>query len=132
MTLQGDAITQPRVLRRRILVVDDSQDVTLMMSELLAMLGHDVRAANDGPTALAIADEFAPDLVLLDLGMPEMDGYEVAQRLRAQPGGQAIELVAVSGWATGSVRQRAEEAGFNRQCTKPLTLVQLRAILARC
>src|SRR5689334_2174310 len=87
--------------RRRVLVVDDNIDITESLVELLSLLGHDVRSANSGPAALAIALAFCPDLVLLDLGMPDMDGYEVAGKLREQPGGAAIKIVAVSGCTTG-------------------------------
>jgi CheY-like chemotaxis protein/two-component sensor histidine kinase len=115
---------------RRIMVVDDNRDGAENMSELLQLLGHQTQFALDGPTALAQADDFLPDVVLLDIGMPLMSGYEVARQLRARRGGAAMTLVALTGWGTDQDRRDAMDAGFDAHLTKPVDLPQLEALLA--
>ena len=114
---------------RRVLVVDDNPDVTDSMCELLRMLGHEVVPAADGPSALAAFGEHAPDLVLLDLGLPGMSGLEVARQLRASPRGAEITLVAVTGWGQPEDLARSHEAGFDHHLVKPAGLVALREIV---
>jgi CheY-like chemotaxis protein len=111
------------------LIVDDLRDITAMLSELVTLLGHEARVANHGDQALAVAREFHPDLVLLDLGMPDPDGYEVARRLRAQPDGREIQLVAMSGWGHSTAREQAVRAGFDRHFLKPISVAHLHALL---
>jgi CheY-like chemotaxis protein len=118
------------VLQRRVLIVDDISDITTMLGELVTLLGHEVCVANDGIEALERAREFHPDLVLLDLGMPEVDGFEVARRLRAEPDGHQILLIAMSGWGHSAAREQAVQAGFDRHFLKPITLAHLTALLA--
>lgn len=115
--------TQTR--ERRILVVDDNPDITSGMQMLLEILGHQARVAHDGTTALRLAIEFRPDLVLLDLGLPQMDGFEVARELRKQPGGSAIQIIAVSGWGDEASRARSAAAGFDQHWLKPIGLDDL-------
>jgi CheY-like chemotaxis protein len=117
-------------LQRRVLIVDDISDITAMLSELVTLLGHEACVANDGIEALERAREFHPDLVLLDLGMPEVDGFEVARRLRAEPDGHRILLIAMSGWGHAAAREQAVQAGFDRHFLKPITLAHLTALLA--
>jgi len=119
------------VRHRRVLIVDDVNDITTTLSELITILGHEVRVANHGDQAVALAREFHPDLVLLDLGMPDPDGYEVARRLRAEPGGKNMELVAMSGWGHPRAREQAVQAGFDRHFLKPITVAHLTALLGR-
>jgi CheY-like chemotaxis protein len=114
---------------RRVLIVDDFADITTTLGELVALLGHPVCVANRGEEALDLAREFRPDLVLLDLGMPGLDGYEVARRLRAAPDGSLIELIAMSGWGHAAAREQAVLAGFDRHFLKPITLAHLHALL---
>lgn len=111
------------------LIVDDVRDITSMLSELVTLLGHEARVANHGDQAIALAREFHPDLVLLDLGMPDPDGFEVARRLRAQPGGADMELIAMSGWGHRSAREEAVKAGFDRHFLKPISVAHLHALL---
>jgi CheY-like chemotaxis protein len=115
--------------RRRVLIVDDIPDITTMLCELVTLLGHEARVANHGDEALVLAREFHPDLVLLDLGMPDVDGFDVARRLRAEPDGAAIELIAMSGWGHASARDQAVQAGFDRHFLKPITVAHLTALL---
>src|SRR5262249_23682279 len=105
---------------RRVLVVDDNADSLESMEILLQMWGHEVRTAHDGPAALTVAAEFPPDIVLLDIGLPGMNGYEVAQRLRDIPGLARALLVAVTGYGQESDRRRTREAGFDRHLIKPV------------
>lgn len=115
--------------RRRVLVVDDSADITESLSEVLQMLGHDTRSAPDGPTALRVAAEFRPHVVLLDLGLPEMSGQEVARRLRESPGGPKLRIVALTGWGDPADAGRAREADFDAHVVKPVSLEALRDLI---
>jgi two-component system CheB/CheR fusion protein len=110
-------------------VVDDNRDAADSLAMLLRLKGHDVVVAYDGPSALT-AVTFGPDLVLLDLGMPGMDGYEVARRLRQLPEGRGCLLAALTGWGQEEDRRRTREAGFDRHLVKPVDPVELTALLA--
>jgi PAS domain S-box-containing protein len=120
----------PPTAPRRILVVDDNVDAADSLAVLLRLEGHEVRVAHDGPAALAAAQAEPPDVVILDLGMPGMDGFEVARRLRALPGLRDVLLVAVTGWAQEEDRRRCFEAGFDGHMPKPVEPVALRQFLA--
>jgi CheY-like chemotaxis protein len=97
---------------------------------ILEVLGSEVRIAHDGADALQIADGYDPSVVLLDIGMPGMDGYEVARRLRSGSGGRRAKLVALTGWGQEDDRRRAREAGFDHHVTKPAEIGALKALLA--
>lgn len=109
----------------RVLVVDDNDDATMLMSEALDSLGYEVRTAPDGPTALRIAAEFKPQIALLDIGLPVMDGYELARRLRATKGLDTLRLVAVTGYGQRKDAERSQAAGFEAHLVKPIALGQL-------
>jgi signal transduction histidine kinase len=111
-------------LPHRILVVDDNRDAASLTADALARLGHDVRVALDGHSALAMVQEFAPDIVLLDLGLPGMDGYEVARRLRAEFS-HHVEIIAVTGYGQPLDRQRSKEARFESHLVKPVDIATL-------
>jgi DNA-binding response OmpR family regulator len=115
---------------RRVLVVDDTRDVAEMLGELIQMMGHDVRVAHDGATAIAEARRFAPDLVLLDVGLPDMSGYDVARELRAHAGGRAMTIVAVTGWGRAEDQARSAEAGIDLHVVKPITIETVNRLLA--
>jgi CheY-like chemotaxis protein len=106
--------------RRRLLVVDDNRDFTDTMAVLLEAIGHEVRTAYDGREVAAIVAEFKPQVVLLDIGLPGIDGYEVARRLRASPQYSGTVLIAVSGYGQQADRNRAQEAGFDHHLVKPV------------
>ncbi|KQM79682.1 ATP-binding protein [Xylophilus sp. Leaf220] len=110
----------PSASHGRVLVVEDNPDGLLTLVELVGAAGHAVRGAADGPEALRIAGGWTPDLVLLDLGMPAMDGYEVAARLRGEPGLAGTRIVALTGWGTEQDRARTRAAGFDDHLTKPV------------
>ena len=105
---------------RRVLVVDDNVDSARGTSFILSRQGHDVRLAYDGPAAVTAAQEFRPEFVLLDIGLPGMDGYEVARRLRQDENLRGLTLIAVSGYGQESDRRRSQEAGFDRHLVKPV------------
>jgi two-component system CheB/CheR fusion protein len=105
---------------RRVLVVDDNADAREALRFLLEDEGHRVRTAGDGPTALREAETFRPDVVLLDIGLPGMDGYEVARRLRTRPGSRDSLIVAVSGYGQAEDRERSRAAGFDDHLLKPV------------
>jgi signal transduction histidine kinase/ActR/RegA family two-component response regulator len=115
---------------RRILVVDDNVDAAESLRMLLSLEGHEVRLAHDGVAALRIAQEMQPNVVLLDIGLPRMDGYEVARRLRQQPEMERLLLVALTGYGQDDDRRRSHEAGFNAHLVKPVDLDGLRMALA--
>jgi PAS domain S-box-containing protein len=115
---------------RRILVIEDNADAAEMMRELLETADHAVEVANDGRAGLDRARSMHPDVVLCDIGLPEMDGYEVARALRSDPSLAETFLVAVSGYALPDDLARASEAGFDRHLAKPITLEQLSSVLA--
>ena len=114
----------------RILVVDDNNDAATSLAAFLELSGHDVRVAHDGRSALETARTFRPSLILLDIGMPEMNGYEVARELRKMPAGQNTVLAAVTGWGQLQDRRRSAEAGFDHHLVKPLDLKALEGLLA--
>ena len=106
--------------RLKILVVDDNRDAAASLSMLLELKGHVVRSAYDGENALQLAGEFLPDVVLLDLGMPKMNGYEACRRIRAQPWGEQMTLIAVTGWGQDEDRRKCTAAGFDGHLVKPV------------
>ena len=110
---------------RRVLIVDDSPDVADSLALLLSIIGATVRVAYSGAGGLAACAEFAPELVLLDISMPDMDGFETARRMRALPAGKNAVLVALSGRGEEETRSRVESAGFDRHLSKPADLGEL-------
>ncbi len=122
--------TQAAVQRFKILVVDDNHDSALSMAMILSIMGHDTRTAHDGETALLTAETFLPDVVLLDIGLPKLNGYEVAQRIREKPWGTSMYLIAVTGWGQEEDRQRSSEVGLNLHMVKPVEPAALEKLLA--
>ncbi len=116
---------------RRILVADDNQDAANTLAMLLRLAGHEVRTAHGGQAALTLAKEFQPEFALLDIGMPDLDGYEVAKQLRLTDGGKNVRLIALTGWGQEDDKRRAREAGFDDHLTKPVDPHRLDALLAR-
>ncbi|HEY6922047.1 MAG TPA: response regulator [Steroidobacteraceae bacterium] len=115
--------------QRRILVADDNNDALESLATLLQLSGHEVYTAPNGAVALESAEQHRPEVALLDIGMPKLDGYEVARRIRAQPWGARITLVALTGWGQDSDRRRSQEAGFDSHLVKPLDLDKLTDLL---
>jgi CheY-like chemotaxis protein len=115
----------------RILVVDDSKDGADSLSVVLQMMGAESRAVYDGMSALALIESFAPTTVLLDIGMPEMDGHEVARRIRADPCHAGIRLIALTGWGADGDRRRTQESGFDDHWVKPVEPELLMSLVHR-
>jgi signal transduction histidine kinase len=125
----GVTFAGPGTTTRRILVADDNSDALDSLAELLMMAGHETHKAADGIQALEAANRLRPDVVLLDIGMPGLNGYEVARRIRTLPWGRDAMLVALTGWGQDSDRKCSSEAGFNAHWVKPLELDRLWALL---
>jgi CheY-like chemotaxis protein len=120
----------PAAQSLRVLLVDDVADTRIVFGRLLEILGHQVRTADDGPSALEAALEFRPDVVLLDLGLPGMNGYEVAKRMRQQLALQNAVLAAVTGYGQQIDRQRSQQMGFDHHLVKPIDVDALQQLLA--
>ena len=125
----AQAVAAPQ--RRRILIVDDRRDARLTLSVLLERLGQQVAQADSGAGALDTAKSFHPEVVLCDIGLPDMDGYAVARAIRAAPTLQGVLLVALTGYGQAEDRAQALEAGFDEHLTKPVSVEQLRGLLLR-
>ena len=115
--------------RRRVLVVDDQPDLAALLTEELSLMGHDVRVAHDGLTALGAAMEFGPELMFIDIGLPGLSGYEVAKQLRKEPRTAQTTLVALTGYGGSDTVERCRGAGFDRHFTKPISEESLREVL---
>jgi CheY-like chemotaxis protein len=114
----------------RVLVLDDNLDVGRTLAALLKHAGHDVRLAHDGPAAIQIARDYQPETVLVDIGLPGMDGYELARRLRNEAGLQRAMLAALTGYGHEEDRRRSDEAGFDHHLTKPVRSETLLSLLS--
>ena len=121
--------TEPR--RRRILIADDNADAAEAMAEILGVIGHEVRTARDGLEAIEIAERFRPDLILLDIGMPRIDGNEACRRIRRRAWARDVPIYAVTGWGQPSDRRKTREAGFNAHLVKPVSIDALNELIAR-
>jgi two-component system CheB/CheR fusion protein len=119
----------PAIKPRRILVIDDNEDQVRSLATLLKLLGHEVQTAHDGSNAVALAETFVPDLALVDIGLPGMNGYDVARRLRQIPKLQKALLVAQTGWGQDDDRRRSELAGFDRHLVKPVEIEEIQQLL---
>jgi PAS domain S-box-containing protein len=113
----------------RVLVVDDNHDAAEVLQMLLASIGMNAKAVNSGPAALSVIDEFKPEVILMDIGMPGMSGHEVARHIRAQPKFKNIKLVALTGWGQEEDRRQSKAAGFDHHLTKPVNLKTLKELL---
>lgn len=122
---------KPAQQRARILVADDNRDAAQSLAFMLEIDGHDVRVAHDGLEALEIGESFRPQVMLLDIGMPRLDGYATARELRGRPWGGSVSLVALTGWGQEEDRRRAEEAGFDRHLVKPVDPKILSALIVQ-
>jgi CheY-like chemotaxis protein len=115
--------------RQKVLVVDDNFDAAASLSQLVQLFGHEVREAHDGVEAIRSADLFRPNDVLLDLGLPRLNGYDAAREIRRRAGKRALTIIAITGWGQQADRRHSAEAGFDLRLTKPVDATQLRATL---
>jgi CheY-like chemotaxis protein len=130
-----DAVAEPHGFtiaraRARVLIADDHTDWVVTLTVLLTDVGYEVRTAADGRRAFEVAADFQPDIALLDIGMPQLNGYDIASRIRSQAWGRNVLLIAVTGWSDVEHRQRATEAGFDHYLTKPVDLDTLSSLLS--
>jgi CheY-like chemotaxis protein len=116
-------------VRRRILIADDNKDAAESLAMLLELSGHEVRVAHLGRAAVSLAQTFRPDAAVLDIGMPDLSGYEVARQLRQEPWATSIHLIALTGWGQDADRRQALEAGFDHHLVKPVDSNQLAALI---
>jgi PAS domain S-box-containing protein len=126
----GSALPRTPPRTKRVLVVDDSRDNAESLGQLVRSMEHEIELAYDGPSAVAAAERFAPDVVLLDIGLPGFDGYEVARRIRSSAQGRDARLIAITGWGQASDKRRAWAAGFDAHLTKPVDPAALLSIIA--
>ena len=122
-------ITRHAGLPRRILVADDNRDNAESLSTLLTITGHETRMAHDGVEAVEAAEQFRPDLILLDIGMPRMNGYDACRRIREQEWARSMVIVALTGWGQEEDRNRSKEAGFDHHMVKPVEYHALMKLL---
>jgi len=120
-----------RALRRRVLIADDNRDAAESLAMLLQMEGHEVTVVHDGREAITAFDKMRPDAALLDIGMPGLNGYEIARSIRRAPHGRDVTLIAVTGWGQENDKAQASEAGFNHHFTKPVEPEAITALLSR-
>ncbi len=116
--------------RRRVLVVDDNVDAAASLEMLLRLLGCEATTANDGREGVRLAGVFRPDIVMMDIGMPKLNGYEACRQIRGEPWGKELRIVALTGWGTEEDQRKAAEAGFDRHFTKPVSPQDLEGLLA--
>jgi CheY-like chemotaxis protein len=126
----GEDCAQLPVSKQRILIVDDSRDSADSLTMLLQLMGHEVGTAYDGEHAVEAARALQPEVVLLDIGMPKLNGYDACRRIREQPWGRGMFLIALTGWGQEEDRRRTEEAGFNHHIVKPVDPAMLMKLLA--
>jgi CheY-like chemotaxis protein len=116
--------------KRRILAVDDNRDAADSLAMVLRMMGHEARTAYDGQEAVEMAESFGPDIILLDIGLPKMNGYEAARQIRRQEWGKQMALIALTGWGQEEDKRRSLDAGFDHHLTKPVEAAALEKLLA--
>jgi CheY-like chemotaxis protein len=116
--------------RRRILVVDDNRDGAESLTMMLRLLGNEVRTAGDGLEAIEVAEQFHPELILMDVGMPRLNGYDATRRIRREPWGSDITIVALTGWGQDHDREASRDAGCDAHLVKPVSLEDLQRTLA--
>ena len=116
--------------RLRVLVVDDNRDAAVLLGELIRLWGNDVRVVHDGRTAIECAQEFSPEVILLDIGLPDMNGYEVARALRDDPLMQDVLIIAISGWGQAEDKARGKLAGFDHHIVKPANSEELQKLFS--
>lgn len=127
---QDDNVILKDCGQKRILIVDDNLDSALSLSMMIRLKGHDTQTAHDGLAAVQVAEQYRPEIVLLDIGLPKMNGYDACRCIREQPWSRGMIIVAVTGWGQDEDRRRSSEAGFDRHLVKPIDLTSLDELLA--
>jgi PAS domain S-box-containing protein len=124
-------VEPPRITGRRILIVDDNVDAANSLAMLLKITGNETRTAFDGVSAIKVAESFRPDIILLDIGLPKINGYEVCRRIRGEPWGKDLMLVAMTGWGQEEDRRKTSEVGFDHHMVKPVAYAALVQLLGQ-
>jgi len=133
MSLSAGDLRDPQKVSgpsRRILIVDDNVDAASSLAMLLKMTGHQTQTANDGVAAVKAAEAFLPDVVLLDIGLPKLNGFDACRQIRQHPWGRAMKIVALTGWGQEGDQREATEAGFDAHMLKPVDYRNLMTVLA--
>ena len=125
-----DELAKPAA-RRRILVVDDNRDGAFTLAMMLKLMGNETQTAHDGLEAVTVSEAFKPDVILMDIGMPKLNGYDACRRIREQPWAGGIVLVALTGWGQEEDREKSKDAGFYGHLVKPVDHVALMKLLAK-
>jgi len=123
-------VHDPIALPRRILIVDDNADAAASLALLLKISGHETQTANDGLEAVRTAETFLPDVVLLDIGLPKLNGFDACRQIRQQEWGRSMKIVALTGWGQEGDRREATEAGFDAHMLKPVDYRDLMTVLS--
>jgi len=118
--------------RRKILVADDNRDGSYTLAMMLELMGNEVRTANDGLDAVQLAESFLPDVILMDVGMPRLNGLDATRQIRAQPWGKRVTIIALTGWGQHEDSERSYQAGCNRHLVKPVNPPDLEQTLDEC
>jgi CheY-like chemotaxis protein len=126
----SDAGQTPTGPRRRVLVVDDNRDGADSLAMMLSLMNNEVRTANNGVEAMKVAEAFRPQLILMDVGMPQMNGYDAARLIREKPWGKSVIIIALTGWGQEADKVRSQEAGCDGHLVKPVSLAELEKVLA--
>jgi CheY-like chemotaxis protein len=128
----GDGQEEPSAPKsaHRILVVDDNRDSAISLGMMLKLMGNETHTAHDGLAAVEAAEEFRPDVILLDIGLPKLNGYDACRRIREQPWSKDTLIVAATGWGQDDDRRRSKEAGFDHHLVKPVDAAELNRLLA--
>jgi CheY-like chemotaxis protein len=116
--------------KRRILVVDDNRDSAMSLAMVLKLMGSDIEMAHDGLAAVEVAEQFRPDMILLDIGLPKLNGYDACRRIREQRWSRDVIIIALTGWGQDEDRRRSREAGFDHHLVKPVEMAGLQELLA--
>jgi CheY-like chemotaxis protein len=120
---------QPSVLRRRMLVIDDNLDAAIALSRFFELLGHEAHTATDVTTGVLLARRLKPEFVFIDIGLPELDGFQIAAILRSEPGTASAKIIAVTGYGRTEDRRRAEEVGIDHYLLKPVDFKFLESLV---
>lgn len=123
-------LPQPAREKRRILVVDDNHDSADSLAALLSLTGHEAHTAHDGEHAISEAAKLRPDVILLDIGLPRLDGYDTCRRIREQPWGERMTIIALTGWGQEEDRRLSRDAGFDGHLVKPVDHAALNTLLS--
>jgi CheY-like chemotaxis protein len=127
--VKGTSDSVGHTVRRRILIADDNQDSARSLAIMLKFLGNEVQTAHDGQEAVDLAASYQPEVVLLDIGMPKLNGYDAASYIRQQPWGRSVVLIALTGWGQEEDKRRSQEAGFDYHLVKPVEPDVLKKVL---